>query len=212
MVTRRRFLQGSLASAGLASAAGAFAAGPALGALFGAGSGRLPLAAALYEHGRPHSEGFAGVARELGITAFDIGTDMTPAWLDIVARWRERPVAIAGMTARVALLVLEQSARDHGLRVVYLGEHRPAAGGRQVEHQLQGPPDIVQAFHDGLGTGAGYGVCVADALNRCPARIARGSRRQMRLVSTQAGTADPATLYSWVIAPRDRVIAQGATT
>ena len=49
---------------------------------------------------------------------------MTRLWFDdIYHRWKESPVAIAGLTAQGQLFCFERLAWDQGLRVVFRAEH-----------------------------------------------------------------------------------------
>ena len=52
--------------------------------------------------------------------------DMTRFWYDdLYHRWRQAPVAIAGLTAHGALFCLERLAWEKRMRVVYRREHSP---------------------------------------------------------------------------------------
>jgi hypothetical protein len=72
-----------------------------------------------------------------GATVLDIPEgDITQLWLrEIGPVWKQRPVAIAGLTARPALFCLEQFALTGGMRVVFHGEHIVYPNG-QTEHSL----------------------------------------------------------------------------
>src|SRR5690606_4696928 len=111
----------------------------------------------LFESEHTRSEGFATAARGLGVPTFDAEWDVTPAWLRVVERWREAPVAVAGLTSHTPLLLLEQSARDHGLRVVFRSEHRPTGDGT-LTHLLQGPEEVLAFFYEAVVSGFDYDV------------------------------------------------------
>lgn len=68
----------------------------------------------------PESEAFAGVAPSVrGAAVLRFRGDLTEIWMhDLDGLWKARPAAIAGVTGRDALFVLEQLARGPGLRVV----------------------------------------------------------------------------------------------
>ncbi|MGY0632803.1 hypothetical protein [Luteimonas sp. A478] len=210
MTTRRQFLQGSLATAGLATAAGALTGGPGLAAMLGPGGTRLRLETVLFEPSRTHSASFASAAVRLGLPTLGIGHDITPVWQQLLQLWRTAPRAIGGLTSLTPLLLLEQSARDHGLRVVFRSEHHPDGRGT-VTHSLQGAEDILHAFDAGVAHGADYGACMAHAMVRCPANGGRPGTVRLQSTTTANRRADAASLHAWVMAPRP-AFKQGSTT
>lgn len=194
MTTRRKFLQGSLATTGLL----------ALGTAPGFASVLMPdatlrLHAAVFEAARPPSAAFGTTAARLGLPGLSITDDITPVWSHLVELWRKRPVAIAGLTTLTPLLLLEQSARDHGLRVAFRAEHRLGSDGALV-HALQGPEAVIDAFGATASRSRDpdFGACMARAIVRCPA----GARASATASLRTAGGASDTTLYSWVLAPR----------
>ncbi len=131
MTSRRQFLHASLAGSSL------LLAGPALGWLgpFApsasvAHSSNLRLHGAVFETAWAESAAFGAAAAGKGLTTFAIGDDVTPVWRHVNDLWRKRPVAISGLTTLTPLVLLEQSARDHGLRVASRERHPTAGGSR----------------------------------------------------------------------------------
>src|SRR5690606_21422156 len=122
VTNRRQFIQSSLAlsAAGLpavrawASSASAIAGEPTLHRV-----GR-----SIYDGGFLEGEDVAVAAAD-GATAVRIEGDLTALWYhDLGPAWKRAPMTIAGITAWHGLFVLETLAADHGMRVVYRGEHK----------------------------------------------------------------------------------------
>lgn len=198
MATRRQFLQGSLATTGLALASSAFA-GSGIASVLGPSGARLQLQGLVFEPRLAQSTAFAAEARRLGLPTFGIDGDITPVWARIVDLWRAAPAAIGGLTTHTPLMLLEQSGRDHGMRVVFRAEHRPGRDG-MVAHSISGPSDAIGAFGLAARRGRDYGACVARALVQCPAT--HGDRDAASLQTPVSAHAHAAPLYSWVLAPR----------
>ncbi|MGY0799020.1 hypothetical protein ACW7G0_08210 [Lysobacter sp. A286] len=197
MATRRQFLQGSLATSGLVLASSAFA-GPGVASVLGPPGARLKLQGVVFEPGRTQSAAFAAAARQR-LPTFGIDGDITPVWARLVELWRTAPAAIAGMTTHTPLLLLEQSARDYGLRVAFRAEHRPMGDGT-VAHSLSGPPDVIGAFGLAARRERNFGACVARAVVHCPAVPGASDTRSLQ--TPAHGHAAEGPLYSWVLAPR----------
>lgn len=195
MPSRRQFIKGSLATAGVALAGSAFIGrdhAPAPGA-------RMLLHGVVFEPRRTQSAIFAAEARRLGVPTFGIEDDITPTWVRMVELWRSTPVAVGGLTTLAPLLLLEQSGRDHGMRVAFRAEHRPGGRGA-IDHAFSAPPDAIATFRLSARRGREYGACVARALVACPA--VPGARDVASLQTPAGAHAGPAPLYSWVLAPR----------
>jgi hypothetical protein len=205
MLTRRRFLQGTLAASGLAAsglAASGLASGGAAFAnpLASFACGHVAIEDAVFEPGCGPSAAFAAEARHLGLKTFGITDDITPVWTGVVAKWRRTPLAIAGLTSYVPLLLLEQSGRDHGLRVVFRAEHKAAVDGAIV-HILDGPERMLRAFRMAAGQRDSFGSCMASVIGLCPQDTRQPAKVSLRTPATGENRID-APLYSWVIAPR----------
>lgn len=199
MATRRQFLQGSLATTGLALASNAMA-GPGIASMLGPSGARLKLRGVVFEPAQAQSAIFAANAKRAGLQTFGISGDITPVWIRLVELWRSAPVAIAGLTTHTPLLLLEQSARDYGLRVAFRAEHRPTADG-MLTHALSGPPDVIGAFGLAARRERGLGACVAGAVVHCPVVPGARDTRSLQTIAT-SGQAAQGSLYSWVLAPR----------
>lgn len=199
MATRRQFLQGSLAATGLAFASHAFA-GPGIASMLRPSGERLALRAVVFEPALAQSAIFAASAERAGLQTFEISGDITPVWMQLVELWRSAPVAIAGLTTHTPLLLLEQSARDYGLRVAFRAEHRSTPDG-MVTHALDGPPDVLDAFGLAARRERDLGACVADAVIHCPAVPGAHDTRRLQSTATFGQTTE-GPLYSWVLMPR----------
>jgi hypothetical protein len=126
--------------------------------------------------------------------------DITDFWFtDLSRRWKQSPVAIAGLTAYGPLFCLERFGWDHGLRVVFRGTHRLLDGGR-VEHALEGPFRSIAAAHSGL-SGADWPGGLALLLTSCTATGDMATTTVRAISHDRAADVDD-TLVSWVIAPR----------
>jgi len=80
---------------------------------------RVPLYKAIYDKSYAPALAYAAQMQRLGVAVHPIDGDVTDVWFnDLALRWRESPVAIAGLTAPEALFCLEQLAWDHRMRVV----------------------------------------------------------------------------------------------
>ena len=194
MTSRREFVQAGLAVAALPVAAqAAFAMAPASVPL-------VSLYRVLYDTRFPACIAFARRAAARGLAVHAMAGDMTRFWYDdLYYRWRQEPVAIAGLTAEGALFCLERLAWDQRMRVVYRGEHSPLADG-SVAHRFEGPEALLPAAADAAAADAGWAHAMADIVAKCPRGRAPSSTLQA--VTLQAATATPSeALFSWVIAP-----------
>jgi hypothetical protein len=85
---------------------------------------QAPLYKAIYDASYVAGLAFAAQMQRQGVAVAPIDGDITHVWFDDLAlRWRESPVAIAGLTAPEALFCLEQLAWDHRMRVVFREMH-----------------------------------------------------------------------------------------
>jgi hypothetical protein len=161
----------------------------------------------------PPSVEFARGADRLGVRVEHTGGDITDFWLgDLSLRWREAPVAVAGLTAHGPLFCLERFGWDHGLRVVFRGTHRVLETG-QVEHVISGPPAMTAAARDAGLEGPDWGCGVARLLNSCSVGQESSSVTLMtaRLSDDRIDTSvEHETLLSWVIAPKQRTRSEQA--
>ncbi len=166
MVSRRRFIESSVAG----SLAGAFAvwasnAGAASAVLRGeevsgpAGLGsralpretktsrRMPLYAVVFDERFVDGVRFGREAAQLGLPTRGLRGDVTDFWYaELHPLWKRQARPLAGLTAYAALFCLERLAWDHGMRVVYHGEHIPFSSG-EIEHVLYGSAKWLEAGH-----------------------------------------------------------------
>jgi hypothetical protein len=156
----------------------------------------------LYDTRFPAGVAFARRATARGLAVHAMAGDMTRFWYDdLYHRWRQEPAAIAGFTAHGALFCLERLAWEQRMRVVYRGEHAPAADGC-VAHRFEGPAELTSAAAAAT-VDPTWSAALADVLAECPR--GRVQRRAAQSLTTSAARAPSSeVLYSWVIAPVPR--------
>jgi hypothetical protein len=188
-MNRREFLQASVVTS-LALSSSASAAEPAV----------VPIYKVICDERFADAVAFGAAAGRSGATVRAIRGDITAIWYnDLYPRWKESPVAIAGLTAHRSLFCLDMFARDFGLRVIHCADHRILTDG-SVEHRVFGPEG---AFQTALLTGAGK-HWAGEAANR----VMRFPQARCQPVGKSADPLIPVTapqpLVSWVIAPVNR--------
>ena len=153
----------------------------------------------LYDTRFPASVAFARRAAARGLAVHATAGDMTRFWYDdLYHRWRQEPAAIAGFTAHGALFCLERLAWEQRMRVVYRGEHTPAADGC-VGHRFEGPAELTSAAAT-VTAEAAWSAALADVVAECPrGRVQRGAAQSVTASAARAPSSE--VLYSWVIAP-----------
>jgi hypothetical protein len=198
--SRRTFLQASAA----ASSASLFAAGlGAWPAHASAGvSERIDFYKVVFDREHPAAVAFGGATAKAGCAVQAIGRDVTALWYDdLYHRWRQGPVAIAGMTPVRVAYCLRVLAQDVGLRVVFRAEHAATGDGR-LAHRLSGPRSVLDRGVL-LNQGADWPLGAAQLVTGCRADFSAQSTAA--LISTSAsGFAYREPLVSWVIAPPSR--------
>lgn len=194
MTNRREFLQ---------TAAAALSAAPLAGrAAFASGREAAALDGVILDSRHGPSRDFGARAALLGARAWTIEGDVTELWqTELLRRWQVKPGAIAGLTERPALFLLERLAWDHGMRVVFEAEHEPGAHGAASHRIIRtAAPDLALELD---AAGASWPSALADAL------ITAGSVAAADFRPTDAGLAarlgDPTKLHSWIIAPRSAI-------
>lgn len=202
MGTRRDFIGGSIAAgvlAGIGYAPGVFARSKPAGA---------HLHKAIYDERFTEGAQFAAEITTLGIATRAIRGDITDVWFDdLDLRWRQSPVAVAGLTTESALFCLERLAWDHRLRVVFRAEHALAPG--CVEHTVSCSGATLDQLHDLERIHTGWWAPeVAHVVAEVPARQLPDRTRTLRTPAPSPG--DAGFLVSWVIAPVESTI-QGVT-
>ena len=200
MASRREFLQMGVAALALPiSARAALSPAPSL---MENDPGATPLYKVAFDERFPSSRAFAEEAKRLGVSVHGIKGDMTDLWYhDLYARWKEGPVAIAGLTAHGPIFCLERLAWDQRMRVVFRADHRYRADG-SIEHALSGPASMLRQAA-ALSTDTDWATEMAGLVTRCPA--ARPQSSQSNVIGPTVKHADdPEHLISWVIAPIHR--------
>lgn len=193
MTNRRRFLQtaATLSAAPLAGRAG-----------FASGQQAAPLAALIFDSRYAEARAFGARAQPLGTPLRAIEGDITDLWQqELLARWNAGPVAVAGLTERPALFLLERLAWTHGLRVVFEAEHEPDGQGNATHRVTRtADPGLVLSLQ---AAGRNWPNALAEAL------VAGDHAPVNNFLPTDAGLAahlgEATKLYSWVIAPRSAV-------
>jgi hypothetical protein len=199
MTSRRQFLQIGIVASAWPLATQARVTG--LDGLIGASAGRMPsvpLYKIVYDTRFAASVAFGQRAASLGASVHAIQGDMTSLWFDdIYHRWKESPVAIAGLTAQGPLFCFERLAWDQGLRVVFRAEHGP------TEHLLSGPESLLVDARSALAS-ANWAAEMATVVTRCPSGRAEIATAAIGCAPDAFLPPADEALYSWVIAPAAR--------
>ena len=132
-----------------------------------------------------------------GIPLAETSGDLTDLWYnDLDLRWKHAPMALAGITTRGGLFVLETLAADHRMLVVYRGTHEAAKDG--VRHVLSGPARLIARAEE--HSTAPFWERLGRAMNECPPDGRRVSERMLTTSAEDMAGGEP--LFSWLIAPR----------
>jgi hypothetical protein len=186
----------------LKSAAALSAAPLAPKIVFADGADPVALDALIIDARRREARAFGLRAREWGAPLREIEGDITNLWFhELDAKWRSDPAAIAGLTERPALFLLERLAWDHNLRVVFEAEHE-LDGERAVGHRVlrTGDPHLERKL---AAAGPGWAGVLADSLIAGSNTSARDFSPSGAAMASRPG--EPVKLYSWIIAPRPAV-------
>lgn len=140
---------------------------------------------------------------DFGIPLSPTADDLMDLWYDeLDLLWRERPMALAGVTMTEALFVLETLAMDRQMRVVYRGQHGVVEHGR-IAHELAGPKSVVD-WLGALPPAADWERELAAAMTECPLGSPEAARVEFRTEAPGLAVRD-VPLVSWIIAPRSEV-------
>lgn len=151
---------------------------------------------------------FADELKRHGRAGDPIRGDITDVWFnDLYYRWKQQPVAIAGMTAAGPIFCLEMLARDAGMRVVMRADHRfsPQRGAAEVsiEHEISASANILAPAEALQQSGDPWPARMAEIVMQFPAF--REQERKLNISgSGPRGNNDPDHLVTWVIAPMRR--------
>jgi len=199
MASRREFLQIGIAALALPISAHA-ALSPAAARPENAVP-VTPLYKVIFDERFPASVAFGAQVRSLGLPTHPIQGDITDLWFhDLDAQWKKKPAAVAGLTAQGALFCLERLAWDHGMRVVFRGNHQYLPDGA-IEHALTGPESVVNETVALQHDGDDWAARVARLVARVPEGPSTPAKAMIRGRATAPAGAEPEALISWVIAP-----------
>ncbi len=157
------------------------------------------LAAVIFDSRHSEARDFGARAGVLGAPLRVIEGDITNLWRDeLLGRWKVAPAAIAGLTERPALFLLERLAWDHGMRVVFEADHAPDGRGTTAHR-------VVRTADSGLAlelkaAGRSWPGVLADTLIAGTHAPTRDFRPSGAALAAHLGEATK--LYSWIIAPR----------
>ncbi len=170
-----------------------------------AGSNRAiavtPLYKVVFDARFPASVAFGTEARSVGLATHLIRGEFTDLWFhDLDARWGQSPAAIAGLTAQGAIFCLERLAWDHGMRVVFRGDHQYLADG-SIEHALTGPESLMHQASGLRDDGEEWGARLASLVARVPEGQSIPAKATLRARAAARASGEPESLISWVIAP-----------
>jgi hypothetical protein len=139
--------------------------------------------------------------KSLGTRLSPVADDLMTLWYDeLDLAWREKPMALAGVTLADASFVLETFALDRGMHVVYRGEHGLVENGR-ITHHLAGPAPLIELLSP---LPPDWESALAKAITECPLGASQTARAELISAGRELSLRD-APLYSWIIAPRAAV-------
>lgn len=199
MASRREFLQVGIAA--LALPISAHAALSPTGNTPEKTAPVTPLYKVVFDERLPASVEFGNEARRLGLPTHPIRGDITDLWFhDLDAQWKKKPAAVAGLTAQGALFCLERLAWDHGMRVVFRGDHKflPASS---IEHVLTGPESVVEQATSLGDDGDDWAARVANLVAHIPEGHSTPAKATIHGHATAPANTEAEDLISWVIAP-----------
>jgi hypothetical protein len=176
----------------------------ASGVVFADGSRPAAHLSVLYDHRHEAARAFRlRAARWDAPIAGTLDGDITELWQNYYrVVWQKKPAALAGLTERPALFLLEQLGWQHGMRVFFQAAHEPAGDGIW-RHR------ILRSSRPGLAghleaAGMAWPAALADQLVTAPQDVASKD-----MTPTGAAMAaflnEPDKLYSWIIAPKSVV-------
>jgi len=199
MASRREFLQVGIAALALPISARA-ALSPAAARAENAVP-VTPLYKVIFDERFRASVAFGAEARNMGLPTHSIQGDITDLWFhDLDAQWKKQPAAIAGLTAQGALFCLERLAWDHGMRVIFRGNHRYLPDGA-IEHALTGSESVVKEMAALRHDGDDWAARIARLVARVPEGPSTPAKATVHGRATAPANIEPESLISWVIAP-----------
>ncbi len=144
------------------------------------------------------ADAIAKAIEQRGVALSRVADDLMTLWYDeLDLAWREKPMALAGVTLADAAFVLETFALDRGMHVVYRGEHGLVENGR-IAHRLAGPSALIERLSPLTAPWEG---ALAAALTQCPLGAPPTARAEVASEGAALSLRD-VPLHSWIIAPR----------
>lgn len=195
MTNRREVLRGGVALPALSLAAAPFARA------FAASDQVLTLERFIFDVRFAEAGAVAEQVAQRGVRSSPIADDLMTLWYDeLDLKWRQKPMALAGVTLVEALFVLETLALDRNMHVVFRGEHGLVENGK-IAHRLAGPAALIERLSP---LPVRWEHALAAALAECPLGSPKIARAE--LVSDGAALSlRDMPLVSWIIAPRAAV-------
>jgi hypothetical protein len=163
---------------------------------------RIQFHRVLFDRDHPAAVAFGRAGQAAGLPVEPIGPDLTALWRDLLLRWRQEPVAMAGLTTEPAGLYLQLLAQDAGLRLVLRASHTPLSDGR-VRHYLTGPRATLEQAAV-LDRGERWPLGSLALLCHCRADLASNTTLMRTSPSSDASAFPQERLVSWVLAPVGR--------
>ena len=193
MPSRRHFLK----------SAAVISASPLAGRIvFADGAEPAALDALVVDTRHHDARAFALRAARWSAPVREIGGDITELWQrELRVRWQggAAAVAVAGLTERPALFLLERLAWDYGLRVVFEAEHETAGEGSAAHRVVRSARADLKGRLEAAGPM--WAAVLADSLLAGASGLA--SRDFRPTEAAMASSLDePTRLHSWIIAPR----------
>jgi hypothetical protein len=177
------------------------APGPLLTAIAKAAQATLSLERFVFDVRFAESAAIGEQISKLGVRVAPVADDLMTLWFDeLDLAWREKPMALAGVTLADAFFVLETFALDRGMHVVYRGEHGLVENGR-IKHRVAGPAALVDRL---TPLASPWESALATALTRCPLGAPPTARAELVSEGAALSLRD-VPLHSWIIAPRTAV-------
>jgi hypothetical protein len=178
MVTRRRILQ-AVGGVGLAAA---------IPHSIARADGSVPLHRVVFDSHHEQSVRFETEARRRGVETSDTRGDVAALYVrDLMPRWRESAIAVAGLTAHSQLFGLRLLAETPRLRLVFLQEMESG--------DAYGPATVCKAAR------SPDPAAIASLLCKWPARYATVARRRSNILSAQDHLFTNDALVAWLMAP-----------
>lgn len=196
-MTRRKVLRTGLAI-------GATVAFPAKVLAF-AGEDVIPIYKVIHDDRFAASQHFGEEAARLGLHAHAVSDGIHDVWYnDLYRQWRERPLAVAGMTTHDAMFLLALMGQDAGLRVVFRAHHQ--ADGDSVNHTLFGPRETITRLPELSDKGDRWSREAAHIVASWPKRAVSRSQSQSTILAAANQPLHRDALITWVMAPVARPI------